>query len=310
MRILITGGAGYIGSMLSTFLVKNNFKVTVVDNFFFKNNYSLNHLLYYKNFKLVKSDILEKKFIKNLIKKFDIIIPLAALVGAPLCDKFKKKSVEINHNSIKFLIENMNSNQKIIYMNSNSGYGVGERNSFCTEESPMNPISLYGVTKLNAEREVLKFSNYIIFRLATVFGVSYRMRPELLVNNFVYRAFKKNRIDIFEPNFRRNFVHVRDVVLCILYSIKNFNKLKNNIFNLGLSNANLTKLKLAKKIKKKLPNTYIKIFNNKSDPDKRDYYVSNQKLEKFGFKATISLDRGIDELIKYYKFNSILKANY
>ena len=255
-------------------------------------------------------DIRNSHKIKKIIKDFDVIIPLAGLVGAPLCSKFKKKTIETNYKAIKELINNKKNNQKIIYLNSNSGYGIGKKNTLCDENSPMNPISLYGLTKANAEKEVLKSNNFIVFRLATVFGVSYRMRPELLVNNFTYNALKYKKLSIYEPYFRRNFIHVRDVVRCILFALKNFQKLKNNVFNLGLSSANLTKIDLAKNVKKFIKETKIRVFNNKKDPDQRDYFVSNKKIEANGFKAKITLDEGIRELIDYYKLNKISKTNY
>lgn len=309
-KILITGGAGYIGSMLSTELVKMNYDVTVIDDLYYSSN-SLNHLLIYKNFKLIKGDVRDKSLIKKLILNKDFIIPLAALVGAPLCDKNKKAAIQINYEAIKFILNNIKKKQKIIYMNSNSGYGVGEKNKFCDETSPLRPISLYGITKNKAEKLVMKFKNSISFRLATVFGISYRMRTDLLVNFMVYESMLKKKLKIFEPHFRRNFVHVRDVVAGIIFAIKNFSKLKSNIYNLGLSSANITKIQLANKIKKYNKNMKIKIIKNIKDPDQRDYFVSNRKIEKAGFKAMTSLDEGILELIKMFQINeNPIKNNY
>jgi nucleoside-diphosphate-sugar epimerase len=309
-KILITGGAGYIGSMLSTELVKMNYDVTVIDDLYYSLN-SLNHLLIYKNFKLIKGDVRDKSLIKKLILNKDFIIPLAALVGAPLCDKNKKAAIQINYEAIKFILNNIKKKQKIIYMNSNSGYGVGEKNKFCDETSPLRPISLYGITKNKAEKIVMKFKNSISFRLATVFGISYRMRTDLLVNFMVYESMLKNKLKIFEPHFRRNFVHVRDVVAGIIFAIKNFSKLKSNVYNLGLSSANITKIQLATKIKKYKKNLKIKIIKNIKDPDQRDYFVSNRKIEKAGFKAKTSLDEGILELIKMFQINkNPTKNNY
>ena len=202
------------------------------------------------------------------------------------------------------LIKHSTKKNKIIYLTSNSGYGVGEKNKFCDENSPLKPISLYGKTKCDAEEIVKKLNNTICFRLATVFGYSHRMRSDLLVNNFVFRAVKMKKLDLFEPHFRRNFIHVKDVVRGIIFSIKNFNKLKSNVYNLGLSSANISKLMLAKKIKKQSPKVKIKTIFNKKDPDKRDYYVSNKKIEKKGFKAKISLEKGIKELLFYFKNNT------
>ena len=301
-KILITGGAGYIGSMLSTKLVELGFKVTVLDNLSFSPN-SLNHLHIFKNFKLIIGDVKNEKIYKDLIKKNDIIIPLAALVGAPLCQKNKKKAVEINLNSIQFLLKNATSGKKILYPTTNSGYGIGKKNKFCTENSPLNPISLYGITKVKAEEEILKFKNSVCFRLATVFGYSYRMRSDLLVNNFVETALKKKKLVIFEPNFRRNYIHIRDVVDAFIFAINNFEKMKSNTYNVGLSSANLTKIQLAKKIKKDLKFLKIQILNNRKDPDQRDYFVSNKKIEKAGFMPKIKLEDGIKELIIFFSLN-------
>ena len=192
---------------------------------------------------------------------------------------------------------------KIIYLTTNSGYGVGEKNKYCDEKSPLKPISLYGRTKVQAERIIMQSHNSIGFRLATVFGYSYRMRTDLLVNNFVFKAVRDQKLLIYEPNFRRNYIHINDVVAGILYSIKNFNRLKANVYNLGLSSANLTKYNLAKKIKKKISSLKIKIVKNRKDPDQRDYYVSNKKIEKKGFKAKISIEKGIDELINVFSYS-------
>jgi nucleoside-diphosphate-sugar epimerase len=302
-KILITGGAGYIGSMLSTELVSLGYQVTVIDNLKYEKS-SLDHLYYYKNFSFINSDVRNEKILRENIKKHEFIIPLAALVGAPLCEKFKKDAITTNLEAIKLILKNLNKKKKIIYLTTNSGYGIGEKNKFCNESSPLKPISLYGQTKCDAENEVRKFKNSISFRLATVFGSSFRMRSDLLVNNFVQRAVNENYIDIFEPKFRRNFIHVRDVVKGIVFSIKNFNRLKSNVYNLGLSSANITKIDLAKKIKKQLKKLKIRVIKNKSDPDKRDYFVSNAKIKKKGFKANISLEQGIRELIQVFRNNN------
>jgi len=302
-KILITGGGGYVGSMLSTALVDMGHQVTVIDLMKYEKG-SLNHLYYNKNFKLIKKDVRDKSLLKSLVKKNEYIIPLAALVGAPLCDKFKKDAISVNHKSIKTLVSICSKKNKIIFLTTNSGYGVGEKNKFCDEKSPLRPISLYGRTKCDAEEEVKRFKNSICFRLATVFGYSYRMRTDLLVNNFVFKSVKTKKLTIFEPHFRRNFIHIRDVVLGVNYAINNFNKLKSNIYNLGLSSANISKLMLAKKIQKKMKKLKIKIISNRKDPDKRDYFVSNKKIEKKGFKAKTTLEQGIEELITLFEVDN------
>jgi len=304
-KILVTGGAGYIGSVLCTHLLDLGYSVTIVDKLMFDPN-SIKHLFSYKNFSFYNEDVNNNKFIIKIIGKFDYIIPLAALVGAPLCDKYKKEAIKTNYNSIKYIVSNLKKKQRIIYLTTNSGYGIGEKNKFCDENSPLKPISLYGKTKCQAEDVVKLFKNSICFRLATVFGVSYRMRSDLLVNNFVYKSLADNKIDIFEPHFRRNYIHIKDVVSAIIFAIKKFNSLKGEVYNLGLSSANITKLQLAKKIKKIYSPVKLKVIYNKSDPDKRDYFVSNKKIEKKGFKAKYSLEDGIQELISYFSF---LKKN-
>jgi len=301
-NILITGGAGYIGSKLATRLLSLKYKVTIIDTLNFSSR-AIEHLFSNPNFIFIKGDVRNQKLMKKLIKKNDFIIPLAALVGAPLCSKNKKDAISINVNAIKILLKNIKKFNKIIFLTTNSGYGVGEKNKHCNEESPLRPVSLYGRTKVEAEHMISKYKNSICFRLATVFGNSYRMRSDLLVNNFVFNALKDKKLTIYEPHFRRNYIHIDDVVECIVYSIKNFNKLKSNIYNLGLSSANLTKYMLAKKIQKKVKNLKIQIVKNKKDPDQRDYYVSNKKIEKKGFKAKIKIEDGIDELIRVFTYS-------
>jgi nucleoside-diphosphate-sugar epimerase len=309
-KILITGVAGYIGSKLATMLLNKGYFVVGVDILNYGGS-SINHLYENKNFKFIMCDVTNLKNIKKIIKNIDFIIPLAALVGAPLCEKFKKKAYLTNYLAIKKIIEQLRFNQKIIFPTTNSGYGIGQKSKFCTEETPLNPISLYGKTKSRAEKIVLKHKNSICFRLATVFGYSYRMRTDLLVNNFVKSAVDKKKITIYEPNFRRNYIHINDITAAFLFAIKNFHKMRSNIYNLGLSSANLTKIQLAKKIKKFLPKTIIKIIKNVKDPDQRDYFVSNKKIEKIGFKALTTLEDGIKELILVYQNSNIkIKNNY
>ena len=263
-----------------------------------------------KNFKFIKKNVKDIGLLKKLIRTHDIIIPLAGLVGAPLCEKFPKEAKIINYNHILNVLKYCTKKNKIIYLTTNSGYGIGKKNKFCDENTPLNPISIYGRTKVEAEKKVLEFNNSISFRLATVFGYSYRMRSDLLVNNFVDTALKEKKLVLFESNFRRNFIHIDDVVAAIIFSIKNFRKLRGTVYNLGLSEANIDKGKLAKKIKKYIKFKIIK-KNYQKDPDKRDYFVSNKKIEKKGFKAKVSLEDGIQELIKVFQNSKkIVKNNY
>ena len=299
-KILVTGGAGYIGSKLVTKLLNIGYEVTVVDVLKFSSK-SLNHLFSDRNFHFIRGDVRNKELMKKLVEKNEFIIPLAALVGAPLCKKYKKEAISVNLNSIKSLMKLVSKRKKkVIYLTTNSGYGVGEKSKYCDENSPLKPISLYGRTKVQAEKIVMSYNNSIGFRLATVFGYSYRMRTDLLVNNFVFKSLNEKKLTLYEPHFRRNYIHVDDVVDGIVYSIKYFMHLRTNVYNLGLSSANLTKYMLAKKIKDKIKHLKIKIVQNKKDPDQRDYYVSNRKIEKRGFKAKVSIEKGIAELIQVF----------
>ncbi len=301
MKILVLGGAGYIGSVLTNYLIGKSYDVTVIDNNFYNQN-SLDHLFFFKNFDYIDLDITEKKELSKVIKNFDVVIQLAAIVGAPACNKNPKLSNMINLRANYDLFEIINKETLLIFPNTNSGYGVSNNDGYCNEDSPLNPISTYAKDKVEIEKLFLKRENSISFRLATVFGTSPRMRLDLLVNDFVYKAFKDRSIVLFEENFRRNFIHVYDVALAFDFAITNRKKMLGQIFNLGLSSANLTKLQLCTKIKKFLPNFEIYTSQNGKDPDKRDYLVSNDKIERLGWMPSCSLDQGINELIKFYKY--------
>lgn len=296
MKILITGGNGYIGSVLVPLLIKEKFKITVLDNFFFSQK-SLKKIIKSKNFNLITGDVRDKRLMHNLIPSFDAIIPLAALVGAPLCKLKKKEANDVNYESIKYMKKRLSKDQMIILPVSNSGYGIGKKGEFCTEASPLKPISLYGKTKVMAEKIIMERENSISFRLATVFGMSHRMRTDLLVNHFVYMALFKKKIEIFEGHFKRNYVHIKDVANVFLYALKKFNLLKSNIYNFGLEDANLSKLELATKIKSYLKDFEIVESKFGKDPDKRNYIVSNKKILNSGYKFKYNLDFGIKELI-------------
>jgi nucleoside-diphosphate-sugar epimerase len=309
MKVLITGAAGYIGSKLTSKLFSLGLKLTCLDNLMFGQNNSF--ILNNKNINFIKGDVRDKNLIKSIVKKFDLIIPLAAIVGAPLCSKMPKETEEINFESIKYLVENLSKNQIVIMPVTNSGYGIGDPEKFCDEDTPLKPISLYGITKVKAEKIIMERENSISFRLATVFGVSERMRIDLMVNNFVYIAIKEKYFKLYEPHFRRNYIHIEDVVSGFHFAINNFNNLKNNIYNLGLSEANLTKEDLCKKIQLQIPDFNYEIVLDGKDEDKRDYFVSNKKIESKGFKAKISLEDGIRELKMYFeKDNLRLFKNY
>jgi len=305
-KILITGGAGYIGSVLCKDLLDDGYYVTVIDNLLY-DRHSLINCCSYKNFKFIKSDILQEKILKELIQKNEIIIPLAAIVGAPACKRDPKFFKKINLDAIKFIKDIATKEQLIIFPTTNSGYGIAGQNE-CDESSKLNPVSLYGKWKVEAENIIMERQNSISFRLATVFGVSPRMRLDLLVNDFTFRAYFDNYIVLFEEHFRRNYIHVKDVSNCFRFAIKNHKKMLGNSFNVGLSSANLTKRQLCEQIKKHIPKLYIHSSSHNKDEDKRDYLVSNKKIEKMGWKAMYSLDDGIIELIKF--FNICRSNNY
>ena len=298
MKVLITGGAGYLGSVLTERLLNSGYSVTILDNLMY-NQTSLIHYSHNKNFDFIYGDVRNHKLLEELVPSFDVVIPLAAIVGFPACDRDKDLATAVNYDHVRKICEIVKDTKiRVVYPNTNSGYGIGE-NGECTEESPLNPISHYGVTKVKAEREVLNIGGVSI-RLATVFGSSPRMRMDLLVNEFVYKALTDKYITIFEKNFTRNYIHIRDVAKTFEYMINNYDNFSGEVFNVGLSNANLTKQQLVEKIKEFVPNFAITYSDFYEDPDKRDYVVSNKKLEDTGWKAEWSLDDGIEELIKTY----------
>lgn len=298
-NILVTGGAGYLGSVLVRQLLKLGHKVSVLDNFMFQPN-SLLDCCHYDTLEIVRGDARDEALLERLIKDRDIIIPLAALVGAPLCDRDRVGAETTNTGAVRTLCDVLSKGQRIIIPITNSGYGIGQKGKYCTEETPLNPVSFYGRTKVDAEKIVLGRGNSISLRLATVFGTSPRMRIDLLVNDFTYRAVKDRFIVIFEGHFKRNYIHIRDVSKAFIHAINNFDTMKNEPYNVGLSDANLSKLELCAMIKEQIPDFVYLEAKIGEDPDKRDYIVSNEKIEKTGFKPDYSVARGIAELIKGY----------
>lgn len=297
-KVLITGGAGYLGSVLTEVLLSKNYAVTVLDNLIYK-QLSLTTFCHNKNFKFVYGDVRDSQLLSELVQTHDIIIPLAAIVGMPACKKDPQLTVAVNYDQIRNITQFANSSQKILVPNTNSQYGSSQ--TIITEDSPFNPLSLYAQTKCDAEKAVLDSGNGISLRLATVFGVSYRQRMDLLVNDFVYRAFTDEFLVLFESHFLRNYVHVRDVAKAFVHLIENYDICNNNAFNVGLTSANMSKLQLAQKIKEFVPNLVIIEEQFKEDFDKRNYVVSNEKLERTGWNCDFSLDLGIQELLKAYK---------
>ena len=302
MKILITGGAGYLGSVITGRLLREGHKVTVLDKLQFK-QVSLLPYCFSPNFEFVYGDVRNFNLLKKLVVANDVIIPLAAVVGFPACDDDPQLAYDLNYKQIVdivSIIQSMNLNKKVLYPNTNSGYGIGEGQNECTEESPLTPISTYGKTKCDAENYLLEHLKPIVFRLATVFGVSPRMRTDLLVNEFVYKAMTDKYITVFEANFKRNFLHVQDVASVFSFMIDNYDKYKGQVFNVGLSDANLSKKELLEKIQEHISGFAVSYNDFYEDPDKRNYIVSNNKIESTGWRPNWTLDMGIQELIKAY----------
>jgi nucleoside-diphosphate-sugar epimerase len=296
-NILVTGGAGYIGSTLVPDLLNSGHLVTVVDNFMYKQT-SLASSIRHKNLNLVYGDVRNESLMLEHISKADIVIPLAAIVGAPACDRDPVAAESINKDSILWLLKRLSPHQRIIMPTTNSAYGSGDKNNFCDEDSPLNPLSLYARDKVVVERELMQHPNATSFRLATVFGISPRMRLDLLVNNFAHRALTDGFVVVFEGHFKRNYIHVLDVVQAFNLALNDFNNFQGQIFNVGLSEANISKIELCEEIKSLLPRfTFLEAPFGK-DPDQRNYIVSNEKIEKLGFKPTVSLSDGLKELLK------------
>jgi nucleoside-diphosphate-sugar epimerase len=298
-NILVTGGAGYLGSTMVPDLLAAGHKVTVLDNFFFKQA-SLNHACHHPNFSVVKGDIRVEKVMAPLMKKADVIIPLAALVGAPLCTLDPVGATTVNHDAITLMLKHLSKQQIVLMPTTNSAYGTGDENNHCTEESPLRPISQYAIEKVAIEKELMEHPNAISFRLATVFGMSPRMRIDLLVNDFTYRAVVDRFVVLFESHFKRNYIHVRDVSRAFQHGLNNFERMKNQIYNVGLSDANVSKKELCEHIQKQVPDFVFIEAPVGKDPDQRNYIVSNAKIEGTGYKPSVSLDQGIGELIKGY----------
>lgn len=303
-NVLITGGAGYIGSVLSKQLLDRGCRVTVLDNFLYRQN-SLLDCCASEHFHVVRGDCRDERLITNLLRKADIIIPLAALVGAPLCDRDRIGAYTVNFEAVQLLCKLSSAQQRIIFPVTNSGYGIGQPGVPCTEDSSLRPISLYGETKVKAERVVLDRGNAITLRLATVFGVSPRMRMDLLVNDFVWRAAQDRAVVVFEGHCKRNFIHVSDVVRAFFYAIDHFEQMKDRPYNVGLDDANLSKIELCRTIQRIIPQFVFFEAPIGEDPDKRDYIVSNARLAAAGYVPEWTLERGIHELLKCY---TILKA--
>jgi len=297
-KVLITGGAGYLGSVLTELLLSKGYKVTVLDNLMYKQT-SVAPFTYHQNFRFILGDVRDEYTLNPLVTSHDIIIPLAAIVGMPACIAQPQATIDINYKQVQNIVDWSVKDQMILIPNTNSQYGSSTE--IITEESPFNPLSLYAETKCDAEKPVRDSGNGIAMRLATVFGMSYRMRTDLLVNDFVYKAMTDGTLVLFESHFVRNYIHVRDIANTFLFMIENYDECNNNAFNVGLTEANCTKLELAQTIQKYIPDLVIVENNFKQDFDQRNYMVSNAKLESKGWKPEFSLEAGIQELIMGYQ---------
>jgi nucleoside-diphosphate-sugar epimerase len=301
MKVLITGGAGYLGSVITETLLNAGYYVTCLDKLLFNQTSLLQHTSN-SNFKFVYGDVRNEIELERLCNEADVIIPLAAIVGFPACATEPQLANDVNFKQIFNIVKfTKGKGKKILYPNTNSGYGIGVGQTECTEESPLNPISVYGNTKCAAENFLRANTDVIVFRLATVFGVSPRMRTDLLVNDFTYKAITDKYIVVFEKNFKRNFIHIKDVASAFLFMLQNYDKYKNEVFNVGLSNANLSKQELLEKIQSHVKDFAVSYNDYYEDPDKRDYIVSNAKIEATGWMPEWDLDRGIKELIMAYQ---------
>lgn len=299
-HVLVSGGAGYLGSVLCEHLLGTGYRVTVVDNLMY-DQHTLLHLAAHPQFEFIFGDVRDEVLMRDQVKTADVLIPLAAIVGAPACDRDPALAQAVNLDAVRLINRLRSPQQLLIFPTTNSGYGTQSGELFCTEETPLAPISVYGQTKSQAEAELLATPNVISLRLATVFGVSPRLRLDLLVNHFVYAAVTDGYIVIFEKDFKRNYVHIRDVADCFLHSLVHARRMIGQPYNVGLDAANFSKAELALKVKEHVPNFYIHFSEVGSDPDKRNYIVSNQRLREAGFQAKRSLDEGIKELLKGYR---------
>ena len=299
-NILVTGGAGYIGSTLVPDLLSKKHKVTVIDNFMYDQT-SLATSIRDRNLEIIFGDVRDESLMKKLVGKADIIIPLAAIVGAPACDKDPVTAQSINKDSILWILKQVSKSQQVIMPTTNSAYGSGDKNNFCDENSPLNPLSLYARDKVVVEKSLLEHENSTSFRLATVFGISPRMRLDLLVNNFTLRAITDGFVIVFEGHFKRNYIHILDVVQAFNLAIEKKDQFKGEIFNVGLSQANISKIELCQEIKKIVPDFLFLEAPLGKDPDQRNYIVSNKKIEALGFSPVVSLQEGLNELVKGLK---------
>ena len=299
MKILVTGGAGYIGSILVPKLLGEGHEVTVLDSFIYQQTPLLDCCCN-PRLTILRGDVRDARLLKELVSKSDAILPLACLTGAPLCARDPIAATAINCDAIKAIADMKSREQMLIYPCTNSGYGIGQQGIECDEETPLRPVSLYGQLKVEAESYALEHG-CLTFRFATVFGASPRMRLDLLVNDFTYRAVNDGFVVLFEAHFKRNYLHVQDAAAAFMHSLKNYGKMKGRPYNVGLSEANLSKWELCQAIQRHVPRFTYLISEVGKDPDQRNYIVSNARIEATGFQPAVGLDAGLRELVKAYQ---------
>jgi nucleoside-diphosphate-sugar epimerase len=300
MKILVTGGAGYIGSVLVPMLLHEGYEVTVIDNLMYQQT-SLLDCCWNEKLSIIRGDVRNKALLQEHVKQADVILPLACLTGAPLCDREPENAEAINYEAVKNVMDMKSASQIMVFPNTNSGYGIGEEGLHCNEDSPLRPVSLYGKLKVKLENYLLETGECVTFRFATVFGISPRPRLDLLVNDFTYRAVNDRAVVLFEPHFKRNYLHVRDAARAFIHTIAHYEQMKGNPYNVGLSEANLSKQELCEEIQKQLPAFQFLVSDIGEDPDKRNYIVSNERIEATGYKTSVSLQMGLRELIKGFQ---------
>jgi nucleoside-diphosphate-sugar epimerase len=300
MRILVTGGAGYIGSVLVPALLAHGHDVTVLDTFMYDQT-SLLDCCVDARLDIVRGDVRDASLVSRLVSRSDAVFPLACLTGAPLSAKDPVMARAVNHDAVRSIAEQLSADQMLVFPSTNSGYGVGEDSIECDESTPLRPVSLYGRLKVDLEKYLLDRGNCVTFRFATLFGTSPRMRLDLLVNDFTYRAVVDRFVVLFEPHFKRNYLHVRDGARAFLHALEHYRSMRGKPYNVGLSDANISKWELCEEIRRHVPEFTFLVAELAKDPDQRNYIVSNKRIESSGYRTTIGLSAGVQELIKGYQ---------